>query len=105
MAARPVDELLTLYTLGREIVRDDRWTLNRYNKGMKAYRGDILREKKFSELTGKLHLPCPHQERTGIRIHVVIKDGYCYRSEDCMVLECKYNRYQSDIERIISVTW
>ncbi len=72
---------------------------------MKTSKGDILREKKFSERTGKLHLSCPHRDRTGINIHVVIKDGYCYRSEECMVVECKYNRYQSDIERIISVTW
>lgn len=72
---------------------------------MKAPRGGILRDKKFSEMTGKLHLPCPYTEKTGITIHVVIKDGCCYRSEECLVIGCKYNRYQSDIERIISVTW
>jgi hypothetical protein len=61
--------------------------------------------KRFSEGTGKLHRPCPYKERTGINIVVVIKGGYCYRSEDCMVIECKYNKIQSDLESILSVTW
>lgn len=89
----------------RRFSREDMTDTSGYNMLMKHPRGDILREKKFSEMTGKLHLPCPHCEKTGINIHVVIKDGYCYRSEECLVIDCKYNRYQGDIERIISVTW
>jgi len=77
----------------------------RYNINMKATRNDILKGKKFSEMTGKLHLPCPHSSRSGVSVHVVIKDGICYRSEVCMVLDCRYNKYQSDVERIISITW
>jgi hypothetical protein len=61
--------------------------------------------KRFSEMTGKLHLPCPFKEKTGISIFVVIKDGHCYRSGDCMVVECKYNSIQSDLKSILSVTW
>lgn len=56
-------------------------------------------------MTGKLHLPCPHNEKTGINIHVVIKDGCCYKSSQCLVVECKYNTIQSDLERLISITW
>lgn len=62
-------------------------------------------EKHFSEATGKLHISCPHRKSTGIDVHVVIKDGYCYRSEDCMVLKCKFNRMQSDIGCLLSLTW
>jgi hypothetical protein len=72
---------------------------------MKAAKHDVLRTKKFSEMTGKLHMPCPHADRSGVTVHVVIKDGICYRSEVCMVLDCRYNKYQSDVERIISITW
>lgn len=62
-------------------------------------------EKKFSESTGKLHIYCPYKNRTGINIHVVIKDGICYRSGQCMVVECKYNALHSDIDAVLSVTW
>ncbi len=64
-----------------------------------------MEKKKFSENTGKLHIPCPYKEKTGIEVHVVIKGGYCYRSSQCMVFECKYNRYQSDIESLLSIMW
>jgi hypothetical protein len=66
---------------------------------------DLLNTKRFCEFTGKLHIPCPHKEKSGIYIHVVVKGGYCYRSDECMVIECKFNRLQGDIERILSVTW
>lgn len=62
-------------------------------------------EKHFSETTGKLHVPCPHRKETGIAIHVVVKDGYCYRSEQCMVVWCKYNRLKSDLDTILSFVW
>ena len=62
-------------------------------------------DKRFSEASGKLHIPCPHKEITGIKIHVVIKEGYCYRSEQCMVIKCKFNRLQSDIDYVLSLTW
>lgn len=61
--------------------------------------------KRFSEVTGKLHIPCPHKEKSGIGVHVVIKNGYCYRSGECMVIECKFNRIQSKIEDVLSVAW
>ncbi|MBU4320347.1 MAG: hypothetical protein Q8N12_08750 [Thermodesulfovibrionales bacterium] len=64
-----------------------------------------IKEKHYSETTRKLHLPCPYAEETGIHIHVVIKDGNCYRSEQCMALKCKFNRLQSDIKTILSLTW
>ena len=72
-----------------------------YNKAVK----DTFLEKHFSETTGKLHAPCPHRESTCINVHVVIKDGFCYRSEQCMVIKCKYNRLQSDISCLLSLTW
>jgi hypothetical protein len=62
-------------------------------------------EKRYSEETGKLHVPCPFAENTGIRVHVVIKGGYCYRSEDCMILRCKFSRLQADLESLLSLTW
>ncbi len=62
-------------------------------------------EKHYSETTGKLHIPCPHSKSTGVEVHVVIKDGYCYRSGDCMVIKCKFNRLQSDIGCLLSLTW
>ena len=64
-----------------------------------------FKEKHFSITTGKLHISCPHPEKTGIKIHVVVKDGYCYRSEHCMVFWCKFNRLQSDIDSILSLAW
>jgi hypothetical protein len=62
-------------------------------------------EKHYSEKTGKLHVPCPYRKTTGVEVHVVIKDGYCYRSCDCMVIKCKFNRIQSDIGCLLSLTW
>lgn len=62
-------------------------------------------DKRFSEASGKLHIPCPHKESTGIKVHVVIKEGYCYRSEQCMVIKCKFNRLQSNIDYVLSLTW
>jgi len=62
-------------------------------------------EKRYSEATRKLHLPCPHSEVTGINIHVVLKNGVCYRSECCMVIKCKYNRIQSDVKLLLSLVW
>lgn len=72
-----------------------------YNKGMRA----VCLEKHFSETTGKLHVPCPHSKETGIFIHVVVKDGYCYRSEQCMVVWCKFNRMKSDLDTLLSFVW
>ena len=62
-------------------------------------------KKQYALETGKLHIPCPHHEQTGINIHVVVKDGYCYRSEECMIVWCKFNRIQTDIDSLISLTW
>jgi len=62
-------------------------------------------EKHFSDATGKLHIHCPHSEETGVSVHVVIKAGACYRSESCMVIRCRYNRLQSDIKALLSLTW
>ncbi|MCE5194155.1 MAG: hypothetical protein LLF28_01675 [Nitrospiraceae bacterium] len=62
-------------------------------------------EKQFSETTGKLHLPCPYRESTGIYTHVVLRGGYCYRSERCSIVKCKYNRIQADINSLISIVW
>jgi hypothetical protein len=66
---------------------------------------DPIMQKTYAVETGKLHLSCPHKERTGINIHVVIKDGYCYRSEDCMVIWCKFNRLQTDLDAFLSLIW
>ena len=68
-------------------------------------RKNLLQEKKYSEMTGKLHIPCPHKDKTGINVHVVIKDASCYKSGQCMVVECKYNNIQGNIENLLSVTW
>jgi hypothetical protein len=62
-------------------------------------------EKRFSESTGKLHIYCPYREKTGINVHVVIKDGYCYRSRQCMIVQCKFNSIQLDIEALLSLVW
>ncbi|MBI5098817.1 MAG: hypothetical protein HZB30_06215 [Nitrospirae bacterium] len=62
-------------------------------------------KKQFAVETGKLHIPCPYRERTEINIHVVVKDGYCYRSEECDVIWCKFNRIQTDIDSLISLIW
>jgi hypothetical protein len=62
-------------------------------------------EKHFSEETGKLHIPCPHSHLTGIKVHVVIKDGYCYRSRECMVIKCKFSYLQTDLKSLLSLTW
>lgn len=61
--------------------------------------------RRFDEATGKLHMQCPHSEKTGIYVHVVIRDGYCYRSGECMVVECRFNRLQGDIKSLLSITW
>jgi hypothetical protein len=66
---------------------------------------DALDRKRFSENTGKLHISCPHRDKTGVDVHVVIKGGWCYRSGQCMAFECKYNRVQSDIESLLSIMW
>ena len=68
-------------------------------------KASTIERKRFSESTGKLHLPCPHKEKTAIEVHVVIKGGWCYRSGQCMVLECRYNRMQSDIDSLLSLMW
>ncbi len=62
-------------------------------------------DKHYSETTGKLHIPCPYRETTGISVHVIIKGGTCYRSEHCMVVKCKFNRLQSDVACLLSLTW
>ncbi|RJQ55467.1 MAG: hypothetical protein C4526_03455 [Nitrospiraceae bacterium] len=66
---------------------------------------DPFMKKCFAVDTGKLHLPCPYRERTEINIHVVVKDGYCYRSEECPIIWCKFNRIQTDIDSLISLIW
>jgi hypothetical protein len=70
-----------------------------------SQRRDVIGAKRYSEATGKLHIPCPHRERTGISIHVVVRDGCCYRSGQCLVFECKFHEFQNDLEKILSVTW
>jgi hypothetical protein len=62
-------------------------------------------DKHCSVTRGKLHVPCPYRESTGIDTHVVIKDGYCYRSDDCMIILCKYNRLQYDLDAVLSIVW
>jgi hypothetical protein len=66
---------------------------------------DILLQKSFSVETGKLHMPCPYRDKTGINVHVVIKGGYCYRSEQCMIIRCKFNRLQTDLDAVLSLVW
>jgi hypothetical protein len=66
---------------------------------------DACLDKHYCETTGKLHIPCPCRELTDINTHVVIKNGYCYRSEECMVVKCKYNRIQSDFKSLLSILW
>ncbi|MBC8413397.1 MAG: hypothetical protein ISR96_01580 [Nitrospira sp.] len=66
---------------------------------------DPFMPKVFSTETGKLHMPCPYSERTGVCTHVVIKDGYCYRSENCMVIWCKFNKIQQDLDSFLSLVW
>ncbi len=66
---------------------------------------NAIDKKHYSEATRKLHIFCPHKEKSGVYVHVVIKDGGCYRSGECMVLECKFNTMQSKLETILSVTW
>ena len=70
--------------------------------GMKK---ESIEQKKYSELTGKLHMPCPYKAKTGINVHIVIKEGVCYRTGHCLVVECKYNHFQGDLEKLLSVTW
>ncbi|MBI5674467.1 MAG: hypothetical protein HZC48_01400 [Nitrospirae bacterium] len=62
-------------------------------------------QKSFSVETGKLHMPCPYREKTGVNVHVVIKGGYCYRSEQCRIIQCKFNRLQTDIDAVLSLVW
>ncbi|MDA8156531.1 MAG: hypothetical protein M0Z52_08795 [Actinomycetota bacterium] len=50
-------------------------------------------------------MPCPHKGKSGIELHVVIKAGNCYRSGQCMVLECKYHKLHSDIQSLLSILW
>ncbi len=64
-----------------------------------------VKQKHYSVDTGKLHILCPHREKTHINVHVVVKDGFCYRSEHCMAIWCKFNRLQSDIDSILSLIW
>jgi hypothetical protein len=62
-------------------------------------------DKKFSEATGKLHIHCPHREKTGINVHVVIRGGVCYKAGQCLVVQCKYNTIQNEIGQLLSLTW
>jgi hypothetical protein len=62
-------------------------------------------EKRYSEATGKLHIACPFARNTGIYVHVVVKGGYCYRSENCMMLKCKFSHLQTDLESLLSLAW
>ena len=65
----------------------------------------LSQQKHYSEISRKLHIHCPHRDLTGIGVHVVIKGGYCYRSEHCTVIKCKFNRLQADIGSLLSLTW
>lgn len=62
-------------------------------------------DKHSSTEGGKIHLPCPYHKDTGVKTHIVLKDGYCYRSGDCMIITCKHNRLQYDIEAVLSLVW
>ena len=73
----------------------------RYNKTMRY----VSKESRFSEATGKLHILCPHRDRTEISVHVVIREGHCYRSRQCTVINCKFNVLQSDLPCLLSLTW
>ncbi|MBI4691361.1 MAG: hypothetical protein HY754_14015 [Nitrospirae bacterium] len=66
---------------------------------------DYYLQKRYSESTGKLHIPCPYREKTGINVHVVLRGGYCYRSGQCMIIKCRYNRVQSDPKALLSLVW
>ncbi|MBI5664518.1 MAG: hypothetical protein HZC49_05470 [Nitrospirae bacterium] len=66
---------------------------------------DSTMQKTYAVESGKLHLSCPHKDRTGINVHVVVKDGFCYRSEQCMVIWCKFNRLQTDLDKFLSLIW
>lgn len=68
-------------------------------------RKDILNKRIYSEKTGKLHMLCPYKEKSGVCTHVVIKENICYRSSDCMVLECRFHAKYGDIDTILSVAW
>ncbi|GAB4534421.1 MAG: hypothetical protein Fur0020_01050 [Thermodesulfovibrionia bacterium] len=72
---------------------------------MRPYIDNHLIEKRYSITTGKLHIPCPFRSQTGINTHVVIKDGFCYRSNRCMIISCKYNKLQTDIISLLSLVW
>ena len=65
----------------------------------------VPKQRHYCDTTRKLHVPCLHADKTGISVHVVVRDGYCYRSENCLVISCKYNRLQSDIKTLLSLTW
>ncbi len=52
--------------------------------------------KRYSNGMDKLHVMCPCPDRTGINIHVVIKEGACYRSRTCLASDCKYNKTPTD---------
>lgn len=64
-----------------------------------------IEEKKFSEATRKLQIICPNRERSGVEVHVIVRNGCCYRSSHCMVFDCRYNRMQEELDSIISVIW
>lgn len=66
---------------------------------------DMAGKKRFCETTGKLHIMCPHVRKSGVSVHVVVRDGVCYRSRECMVVECKFNAIQKDIDSLLSITW
>ena len=52
-------------------------------------------------MTGKLHMPCPFKQITGVNMHVVVKNGFCYRSKQCMAVKCRFNRLQSNLECLL----
>ncbi len=75
--------------------------VRRYNICMRY----VPKERRNTDPSGKLHIYCPHRDRTGITVHVVIRNGVCYRSRQCMVLTCKFNMLQSDLQCLLSLTW
>jgi NAD-dependent dihydropyrimidine dehydrogenase PreA subunit len=62
-------------------------------------------DKCFAVESGKLHMACPFKDKTGIHTHVVIRNGYCYRSGQCMIVHCKFNSIQTDIDSLLSLIW
>lgn len=66
---------------------------------------DVVGPNHYSEDTGKLHVKCPHSNKSGVKVHVVVRNGVCYRSKECLVVQCKFNDLQNDLDSLLSITW